>query len=342
MTSANEYNDSPAPRARAKKGSGNIFPLIIFIVTAATVGFYFYLKKNPPNTYLDYGTAVEPPQMQSIHVEEEQLSTDTAAPPQHDFLRIKEETGKPKQASVPGSSESSENKTFALHSESGIAETDLLPTGGVPKETEGYDQYIRTLNNFYTHLDKQPYMKEFVLLGTSKEHFSRLIQKLLDNPPVVTRETDDLFTLLKNTAHFFRILGKENIMLLKGILDRERDSLEVMLKSFYSLTSRPQLLKEEFGLEIKPDSLYDYAGFLLHTMGGRLYLFRRDSTSRLAVTYYAVLVIDRANSQGNSKHGIDIRPALSSLVEEIEIGGKRLKFREEYLDRLYDLQEKYQ
>ncbi len=38
-----------------------------------------------------------------------------------------------------------------------------------------------------------------------------LLQKLLDNPPVVIGETDDLFTLFQNTAHFFRILGKENI-----------------------------------------------------------------------------------------------------------------------------------
>ena len=200
---------------------------------------------------------------------------------------------------------------------------------------------IEVMNDFYDHLDQQPYMQAFSLPEPSRSYFSKLIAKLLSNPPVVTRETDDLYTLLRNTAHFFRVLGKENMSILKGILDRERASLEILLQTFYALTYHPQTLQEEYNLDLNLDSLYDYGAFFLHTMGGRLYLFRRDSTSRMAVSYYAIQVVDRANMSGESRHGIDLLPSIDALIEEIENGGKLLTFRDKYLDSLYDLKEKY-
>jgi hypothetical protein len=100
-------------------------------------------------------------------------------------------------------------------------------------------------------------------------------------------------------------------------------------------------LKQEYALSISPEALTDYAAFFLNTMGGRLYLFRRDSTLRMLVTYYAIITIDRANRLGNGGHGIDLNPAILSLIEEVENGGNRLRQRDECLDVLYDLQEKY-
>lgn len=204
-----------------------------------------------------------------------------------------------------------------------------------------YQQLVDELNAFYAHLDQQPYMLDFQLKEPSKKHFSKLLQVLVDNPPSITRETDDYFTLLKNTAHFFRVLGKDNIFILKGILDREKDSFERIIKTFYLLTEHPDSLKNAFSLTIPEENLYDYAGFFLNTIGGRLYLFRRDSASRMTVSFYAVLVIDKANRKGNSRLGIDLRPFIDSLIEEIENTGKNLKLKDEYLDTLYDLKENY-
>ncbi len=184
-------------------------------------------------------------------------------------------------------------------------------------------------------------MQDFGLEEPSKLHFSKLLQKLIDNPPVVVRETDDILTLLKNTAHFYRVLDQENITILKGILDRDRKSLEPILKSFYALTYHPEYLQKEYSLSLPLDALRDYAAFFLNTIGGRLYLFRRDSASRMTINYYAILVMDRAIEEGNNPHGIDVRPTIDSLIEEIENAGTNLQFRNEYLDRLYDLKEKY-
>ncbi len=200
---------------------------------------------------------------------------------------------------------------------------------------------IQHLNDFYDHLDQQTYMKDFNLYRSSKAHFSNLLQNLFDAPPVVTNETNDLFTILKNTAHFFRILGKENIIVLKGILDREKASFEDILKTFYTLTDYPEALKKEYGMTLSQDVLYDYAGFFLNTMGGRLYLFRRDSASRMTVSFYAIQVVDKAIKNGNNRHGINLRPAINFLINEMENTGKQLLLKEEYLDTLYDQKESY-
>lgn len=198
-----------------------------------------------------------------------------------------------------------------------------------------------TIEKFYARLDGQEYIKSYKLAHSSKELINGMFQKLGATPPVVTRETDDLLTILKNTAHFFRVIGKDNIVLAKNILDKEKESYEDILASLYRLSSQPDCLQDRLGLAIPESVYYDYSCFFLNTMGGRLYLFRRDLKSRMLVNYYSILMVDRANQHGTNNHGVDIRPAISSLIEELENSGDQLKFKEAYLDQLYALKEKY-
>ncbi len=196
--------------------------------------------------------------------------------------------------------------------------------------------------SFYDHLDNQTYIQDSELKSKSGTYFTTLIQKLLDNPPIVSRETDDLFTILQNTAHFFRVIGKKNIVLIKGILHNEKDSFENIVAKYYNFVQQRNCSMDRLTLKLPDNALYDYAGFFLNTMGGRLYLFRRDSKSRMVIIYYALLIVDQANNSGNNHHGIQISHAIDSLIDEIESVGGGLKMQEKYLDKLYDLQEKYQ
>lgn len=204
------------------------------------------------------------------------------------------------------------------------------------------DPLADNVEDFFNTLDTRDYIKDFQLETPSSTYFPALIQKLIDNPPVVSGETDDLFTILQNTAHFFRIIGKKNILALKGILDRERDTFEQILADFYMLTLEPECLQQRFDLVVDDEPLYAYAGFFLNTMGGRLYLFRRDSMSRMVVSYYAILIIEQANREGRNKYGIEITDAIDNLIIEIESSRIKLKMRDLYLDTLYDLKVKYQ
>jgi len=331
----NEQNNKDQPLSRVKKGSNTFSYLALVVVVLFVVIFYFYLQKSrspssSPVNQVENSAAIR------------QADTQSPGP----------EMGIQREGDIPSSDVNGlENKQpiNPIQKQGINADTPEQPTAeDMSEQTQqrlspgsNPQQLIDKINSFYAHLDQQPYIQGFDLKESSKIHFSKLLQKLVDNPPVVLRETDDLFTLLQNTAHFFRILGKNNINILKAILSNEKNSFEQILASFYSLTYQPQYLKKEYSLTIAPDAIIDYAGFFLNTMGGRLYLFRRDSISRMVVSYYAIITIDRANKDGKGGHGIDIRTAILSLTEEIENGGNRLQLKEKYLDTLYDLQEKY-
>ena len=197
------------------------------------------------------------------------------------------------------------------------------------------------LADFFHHLDQEPYIREFRLGRPSEQYFNALTAKLLAHPPTVTRESDDLYTILTNMAHFFRVIGKQNILLMKGILDRERDKIEDVAADLYKWAITNQCSGDGFSMQAPLDKVYEYAGFFLNTMGGRSYLFRRDSRSRLLVNYYAILIIDQANINNLNLYGLDIKPLIPKLIREIE-ATNQLIYKEDYIDHLLDLQEKYQ
>ena len=128
---------------------------------------------------------------------------------------------------------------------------------------------------------------------------------------------------------------------MKTILDRERDKIEDVASELYQWTSINSCRSNQFNFRPELAKVYEYAGFFLNTMGGRSYLFRRDSRSRLLVNYYSILIVEIANEKGLNRHGIDISLLIPQLINEIE-SSNQLIYKENYLDQLYNLLEKYQ
>lgn len=228
----------------------------------------------------------------------------------------------------------------------GPAVSDSQPIGP-PTIIDPCQQTIARMALFFEHLDSQEYIAAYQLKRGAKYHFNLLAKKLFTTPPVIVRETDNLFAILNNMTHFFRVIGKWNVFLIKDILDREAADIENLLGLFYQWSEiagqcRPGQdspeLKAEVNLPL--DGLYEYAGFFLNTMGGQSYLFRRESRIRQLVKYYSVLIIDRANEAKINRHGIDIRYPVDSLIQEME-NQQILTNKNLYLEKLYGLQEKY-
>lgn len=215
------------------------------------------------------------------------------------------------------------------------------PVPTLPTKDE-LPQAVDKIKAFYQYLDQQKYIQAHHLDAPSYIYFTRLLQKLLDAPPIVTRETDDLATILKNSTHLFRILGKDNILLGKEILNHEKDRMEELMANYFLLTEHPKAFDQDLALKIPENALYQYACFFLNTMGGKLYLSRRDALTRMIVTYYAIMIVHQANSEEKNTYGIQLQPAIDLLTTEIEEGGNHLYYKEAYLDNLYDLKEKYQ
>ncbi|MCI5212423.1 MAG: hypothetical protein D3910_27395 [Candidatus Electrothrix sp. ATG2] len=200
-----------------------------------------------------------------------------------------------------------------------------------------------SLSQFFDKLEKKNYNTE----GTSgpqplQQYFNELTTQLLNNPPVVTHETDELYTILTNTAHFFRILGKDNMRLLQKVFKQEAGDFEKIAAEMYRLSiAGEHCVSGNKKLEASLPAVYEYAGFFLNTLGGRSYLFRRDPETRLLVNYYAVLVLDQAITNHQNMYGLDIREQLPRLIQEME-ASNRLTHKERYLDKLYELAENYQ
>lgn len=315
-----------APKRRVSRRSlKNLMPLIIIVLVLLFASLYFLFPQNDSDKKSASNGIVEP----TPSISEQDL-TDQQSPPSEESLDafgniIPAEKNAPTtetaQPAGPGAAQG--------------ASADVSPDPLCQENADNVD-------SFFQLLDNRDYIQAFNLGVKSTIYFPALIQRLADNPPIVTGETNDLFTILQNTAHFFRIIGKKNIIVLKGILDREKSTFEQALADFYELTQQPQCLEERFNLNVPPDSLYLYSGFFLNTMGGRLYLFRRDSMSRMVVNFYAILIVENANRQGRNQYGIEIKSSIDSLIDEIESSKIDLKMREYYLDTLYDMKEKYQ
>jgi hypothetical protein len=174
------------------------------------------------------------------------------------------------------------------------------------------------------------------------DHFRGIINKLIANPPVVVRETDDLFAILNNMAHFFRVLGPKDVLLIKDVLIHERALIEPTMGLFYKWSEiAPECTASDLDIDLPLAGLYEYAGYFTNTLGGQSYLFRRELYLRILARYYSILIIDRANSVNANRYGIDIRYTLDSLISEIQ-GNGNLENKQEYLENLVRLQEYYQ
>jgi len=214
-------------------------------------------------------------------------------------------------------------------------ETDTRPEKG-PLSFEELEQQIKA---FFTYLDEQNYVQAYELKGGTYQQFQQVLKKLSTNPPNITGETASLYNLYRNMAHFFRVLGKNRVHLIRDILQNEAEILESVMQTFYLwlsyntggevTTGRPTL-----------NQMYAYSGFFLNTLAGKSYLLRRDSKIRLLTIYYSILILDKANDENLNSNGIDIRPHIEFLTRDLQtqIGVIHQK---QYLLQLEKLADKY-
>ncbi|MEA2115936.1 MAG: hypothetical protein U9P36_11230 [Thermodesulfobacteriota bacterium] len=307
-------NQEPTPRKSRRKYSSWPIAFIAILVTTVLAGAWFL-----------FSPGIQTPDSRIETVTPADISTEKPPESQKHHQPEQVEDEEPPLLNLPSDAE--ENTQV-------IAPLEMTPQ-------QQCDQLAEKLLPFFDHLDGELYIKEFKLNQPILQYFNKLTTKLLANPPVVTRESDDLYTILTNMAHFFRVIGPKNILLMKGILDRERDKIEDIAAELYQWTIVDQCNNDTFQMNAPLDQVYEYAGFFLNTMGGRSYLFRRDSRSRLLVNYYAILIVNLANKENMNRHGLDVREIIPRLIEEIE-ATNQLIYKEDYIDRLLELQEKYQ
>jgi hypothetical protein len=200
------------------------------------------------------------------------------------------------------------------------------------------DVLKQRIEAFFSYLDQKDYIKAYRLENGTSGLFQEIQNKLTEKPPTVIWETRDLFTLLRNLAHFYRVLGKNRLKLIKDILENEAEIIEPAMAIFYAWLTHDNC---KLGKNNPPSLkiLYEYSGFFLNTIAGRSYLIRRDSTVRTLVSYYSVMTLHRANEEALNPYGIDIRPFADSLSNDIN-SRKGLMYQRVYLSELEEFKKK--
>jgi hypothetical protein len=201
-------------------------------------------------------------------------------------------------------------------------------------------QIASQMRSLFNYLDNRAYVSDRNMAGGSSGFFQESSALLVSNPPVNIAEMQDMYRLVKNVTHFYRVLGSSRLGLAKEMLATESDIIEPAMAVFYAHIVECGMPLPGDKTPISLEQLYDYAGFFLNTLGGRSYLLRRDSKLRMLINYYAILIIDRANDRKSNQYGIDIRPYIDYLFYDIS-NQKGLAFRERYLTQLTALRDKY-
>lgn len=198
-----------------------------------------------------------------------------------------------------------------------------------PRECTEVD---RNMMGICRTLDGREYIKGRIQAGGVCAFLRGVSDDLGATTPELASELKSYPAMLQNVFHLFRTLGPKRLALLREISNKElADQEAIAFTTFQWLVSRERCT-QAVPSDITLDGLYDYAGFVMQTMGGQAYLHRRAPATEALASFYALVVLDLAVEEGINPHGIDPRSELARCRELIASGS--FVFRDRYLEVL--------
>jgi len=190
-----------------------------------------------------------------------------------------------------------------------------------------------------TVLDQRDYVRAGAPAGGSCGLIRALAEELAAHPPDISSELKSYETILDNVFHLFRVLGRKRMELVRRVQWEEHELAEpASLAIFRWLISREGCARSG-STTLTTEGLYEYAGFFFNTMGGQAYLRRRAPRIEALASFYALMILDRAQQDGHNPAGIDPRPEIQRARALLET--EPLVFREHYLVVLDQMAERW-
>ncbi len=302
--------------------------IIVAIVVILASGFFIYSKlagwhANKLETTVNQENKIWQAKTDKLKAEIDLLNKELA-------VLKNQNVSNDKLAEVFGEKQQKDNET------TGEVEGTISEENKQPNIAE-IEEQIRA---FFSYLDEQPYVQSYKFKEGTYSQYQIAIKKLSSKLPIISGEMSSLYDIVRNVAHFYRVLGKKRVLLIKQMLQNESEVIEPVMKTFYQWFTLDDTGESTLPGRPSMESMYEYAGFILNTLGGRSYLLRRDPKVRTLTTYYCALILDKANDEELNSKGIDIRPYINSSLLEIknQIG---LVYQKEYLTKLNELKLKY-
>ena len=249
-----------------------------------------------------------------------------------------------KLTSVETKVPSEEPKSTSVEVEREVTSTGLTEEAPAPKSSPKEDlcaQVEKNITEFFRYLDQKEYVRDPGSIIDTYTRFKKILNRLAARPPVPAGEGTDPAIIIKNVYHFYRVLDRKDLRLIRHIVTKEKETLEFNLEMFYRWVGLENRCPDPEGMRPSMEMLYKYAGFFINTTGGRVCLFRRSSNIRLLVSYYCLLIINEADKKGGNSYGIDILPYIEPIREEILLH-PHFHFQSEYINKLDSLTGYYQ
>jgi len=159
--------------------------------------------------------------------------------------------------------------------------------------------------------------------------------ELASRPPQLDSELTSYAAILSNVFHLFRVLGRDRTVLLTRLVREEGELTEPLAMALYRwLVTRPECARSG-QTPVRLEALYDYATFVFRTLGGQAYLRRRDPRTESLASFYALLILDRADKLQYNPLGVDPRPDIDRTRRLLE--GSDLIFVDGYLNTLDEM-----
>jgi hypothetical protein len=299
--------------------------IVVALVIVAVSGFFLFSKIS----------GWHKSKLETAVTEEKQAWQGKTNQLEQEVTELKQELTEVKGQQVP------EEKLAKVFGENKKGETQAeKEKETLPEKLSEFAETERKIAAFFAYLDKRPYIQSLNLAGGSYLQYQIAIEKLSAKPPIIVGEMDSLYNMVRNVAHFYRVMGKKRVLFAKQVLQNESEVMESVLETFYKWSTQND--EGQSTLKGRPSMtlMYEYAGYILNTLGGRSYLLRRSPKVRALTTFYCVLILDRANDEELNSRGIDIRPYIKSSLLEIknQIG---LIHQKAYITRLSELSLKY-
>lgn len=314
----------------SSSGSGKLIAVLVAVIVCAGAAYFGYVM-----VMQWHDKAVR----RNVAQKEAQLA-ETVGRLENELNRLKQETAaKPPARST--SADSPEERIQKVFGESGESVAADTMEGRKAIEAPGCFRLEKQISSFFNYLDQQGYTEAAsVEAEGTREVFEQMLADIVDNPPLVVGETQDMVSLMHNQAHFFRILNEERVELIKYILNTDAEILEHAMVNFYEYYVNKGGCGDSEEAQVPLETFYEYAGFFLNTLSGKSYLMRRNSPVRCLTRYYSVRILDQANKAGLNRFGIDIRPHIRMARDDVS-HQSALLYQDAYIEALNELGAKY-
>jgi hypothetical protein len=217
-------------------------------------------------------------------------------------------------------------------------------TGSPPEWPDDFDRpsdcaaVLDELKSLAGKADEGDYAK---LSGARQGTFELLFdvsESLERKKPSIGGRLDDGDAMRANIVHFMIALGPQRLAQLVQLSRKQSRLAEPLALGLY----RWMRAGDSCGDSRHPPSAetqYEYAAFLLQTIGGQAYLRRRTPRLEALTSFYSLLLADAAIADGYNPHGLDLRPEIARSKALMEM--QPLVFRNQYLRVLESLDRRW-